>query len=65
MLLLSAMGIFCRNRLHQLGTSLRLERAEQFKRGQGGLTVAAGVFIGIAVSVTSVGAGALGAVALM
>ena len=65
LLLLSAVGIFCRNRLHKLGTSLRLERAEQFKRWQGGLTVAAGAFIGIAVSVTSVGAGALGAVVLM
>ncbi|WP_421684630.1 sulfite exporter TauE/SafE family protein [Stutzerimonas urumqiensis] len=65
LLLLSSMGIFCRNRLHQLGASLRLEHAEQFKRWQGGLTVAAGAFIGTAVSLTSVGAGALGAVALL
>ncbi len=65
LLLLSALGIFCRSRLHRLGTSLRLARAEQFKRWQGGLTVVAGTFIGVAVSLTSVGAGALGAVALL
>ena len=65
LLLLSALGIFCRNRLHRLGTSLRLAHAEQFKRWQGGLTVAAGAVIGVAVSLTSVGAGALGAVVLL
>ncbi len=65
LLLLSAVGIFCRKWLHRLGSLLRTERAEQFKRWQEGLTVAAGAFIGVCVSLTSVGAGALGAVVLL
>ncbi|AZZ46881.1 hypothetical protein C1896_19330 [Pseudomonadaceae bacterium SI-3] len=65
LLLLSALGVLCRKQLHRLGTSLRLARAKQFKCWQGGLTVAAGSFIGVAVSLTSVGAGALGAVVLL
>lgn len=65
LLLLSAAGIFCRNWLHRLGSSLRVGHAEQFKSWQGGLTIAAGVLIGVAVTLTSVGAGALGAVALL
>lgn len=65
LLLLSAAGIFCRNWLHRLGSSLRVEHAEQFKSWQRGFTVVAGVLIGVAVTLTSVGAGALGAVALL
>lgn len=65
LLLLSAAGIFCRNWLHRLGCSLRVGHAEQFKSWQRRLTIAAGALIGVAVTLTSVGAGALGAVALL
>jgi len=65
LLLLSALGTFFRNWLHQLGAPLRLAGAEQLRRWQHGVTVAAGVFIGVSVSLTSIGAGALGAVVLL
>lgn len=65
LLLVSALGVFFRDVLHGLGRSLRLGDAERFKRWQGPLTVMAGALIGVAVSLTSVGAGALGAVALL
>ncbi|HAQ26186.1 MAG TPA: hypothetical protein DCQ80_09510 [Pseudomonas sp.] len=65
LLLVSALGVFFRDALHALGRSLRLGDAERFKRWQGPLTVTAGSLIGVAVSLTSVGAGALGAVALL
>lgn len=65
LLLLSASGILCRKQLHGFGASLRVRQAERFKRWQGLLTVAAGAFIGVCVSLTSVGAGALGAVVLL
>lgn len=65
LLLVSALGVFFRDALHGLGRRLRLGNAERFKRWQGPLTVVAGGLIGVAVSLTSVGAGALGAVALL
>jgi len=65
LLLVSAFGVFFRDFLHGLGRSLRLADAERFKRWQEPLTVTAGALIGVAVSLTSVGAGALGAVALL
>jgi uncharacterized protein len=48
--------------LHAFGQRLRLTEAEHFKAMQGPLTIAAGALLGVLVTVTSIGAGALGAV---
>ncbi len=50
--------------LHDLGWRLRTTRAQRFKAVQPALTVASGALIGMLVTLTSVGAGALGAVFL-
>jgi hypothetical protein len=60
----SAIGIAAQARLHAIGRSLRTADAQRFKRMQAPLTVLAGVILGVLVTLTSVGAGALGAVAL-
>lgn len=65
LLLLSALGVFMRPLLHRVGRGLRLAKPERFKRLQAPLTVLMGALIGVAVSLTSVGAGALGAVAML
>ena len=62
MLFLTAMGLVFRERLIRFGT--RVNPAEAYPRTQLALTVATGVLLGTAVSLTSVGAGALGTVAL-
>jgi len=51
-------------RLNALGQRLRLGDADQFKRLQMPLTVIAGLLLGFLVTLTSVGAGAVGAVML-
>ena len=63
--IVSAFGILSQKRLHALGRKLRTTEAAQFKALQGPLTVAAGAMLGILVTLTSVGAGALGAVMLL
>jgi len=65
MLLVTAVGLLAKRRLHGLGRHLRLTSATRFKRAQPALTVLAGVFLGVVVTLTSVGAGAIGAVALL
>jgi uncharacterized protein len=65
MLTLTAIGLVLQNRLQRLGSRLAaasLERAERYKPA---LTVATGVLLGAAVTLTSVGAGAVGVVALL
>ena len=62
MLLLTALGLIFRDRLIRWGT--RSEVPEGFPRTQLVLTVVTGALLGVAVSFTSVGAGALGTVAL-
>ena len=65
MLLISAVGLLLQSRLQRLGsrlTAVALERAERYKPA---LTVLTGAFLGVAVTLTSVGAGALGVVALL
>ncbi|MBV5350060.1 sulfite exporter TauE/SafE family protein, partial [bacterium] len=52
-------------RLHALGRHLRVDHVERFKYLQGPLTVLAGVFLGVVVTLTSVGAGALGTVMML
>ncbi|MBL8307364.1 MAG: sulfite exporter TauE/SafE family protein [Rubrivivax sp.] len=64
-LLLTAAAMLARNHLHRLGRRLRLAEPGRFKRLQPAATVAAGAVLGVLVTLTSVGAGALGAVMLM
>lgn len=52
-------------RLHHLGQEQRTGAPERFKKAQPALTVAAGALLGVLVTLTSVGAGALGAVMLL
>lgn len=62
--ILTAVGIVFQRRLHAMGRAWRLRHAAEFKSAQGPLTVAAGAVLGVLVALTSVGAGALGAVVL-
>ncbi len=62
--LLTAVGIVFQKPLQALGRKLRTTDAEHFKAWQPGLTVVAGAVLGVLVTLTSVGAGALGAVFL-
>lgn len=65
MLLLTTAGLIFKKQLHAVGCNLRVEHAERFKYMQGPLTVLAGMFLGIVVTLTSVGAGALGTVIMI
>lgn len=62
--LLTALGMMLQKPLHTLGRRLRIIDEEHFKKLQVPLTFAAGTVLGILVTLTSVGAGALGAVFL-
>lgn len=64
-LLITAAAMLARDPLHALGRRLRLAEPGRFKRLQPLATVAAGAVLGLLVTLTSVGAGALGAVLLM
>ena len=65
MLLVSALGVLAKDRLHALGRRFRLGSASRFKRLQPAATVLAGALLGVVVTLTSVGAGALGAAMLI
>jgi uncharacterized membrane protein YfcA len=58
-LVLTAVATFCRPKLHRLGQQLRRRSTVQFRRLQVPLTVVAGALLGVLVTLTSVGAGAL------
>jgi uncharacterized membrane protein YfcA len=62
--MLTALGFIFQSRLHGIGRRLRLGESVRFIRAQGPLTIVAGAVLGIMVSLTSVGAGAFGAVIL-
>lgn len=62
--LVTALGMLLQKPLHALGRKLRTADGEHFKAAQGPLTVLAGAVLGVLVTLTSVGAGALGAVFL-
>lgn len=62
--LLTAVGMLLQKPLHLLGSRFRTADAGHFKALQAPLTVAAGAILGVLVTLTSVGAGALGAVFL-
>jgi len=64
-LMLTALATFYRRQLHEYGRQLRLKSRTRFKRLQVPLTVAAGALLGVLVTMTSVGAGALGATILL
>ena len=59
--MVSATGMLVQGRLNRLGRQLRLAEAVRFKSMQLPLTVFAGAILGILVTLTSIGAGALGA----
>lgn len=62
--LVTALGMIFQKPLHALGRRLRTTDGEHFKAVQAPLTVLAGAVLGVLVTLTSVGAGALGAVFL-
>ncbi len=64
-LVLTAAGLLLRVRMQEVGKSLRSRAPSSFKRAQPPLTILAGVIVGALVALTSVGAGALGTVALV
>lgn len=64
-LLVTALGILFKERIHDVGTRSRLGNSVRFKAWQPGLTVACGVLLGVLVTLTSVGAGALGTAMLV
>ena len=61
---LTALGMLLQKPLHALGRRFRTGNSVRFKALQGPLTILAGAILGFLVSLTSVGAGALGAVYL-
>jgi hypothetical protein len=64
-IILTAIATFFRKSLHRYGERLRRNREAGFKKFQVPLTVAAGALLGILVTLTSVGAGALCATILI
>lgn len=64
-LLLTALAMVFRKRTHAFGMKLRATAPADFKRAQPALTVVAGAILGFLVTLTSVGAGALGVVMLL
>lgn len=61
---ITACGMMFQRPLHALGRRLRTTEGAHFKAMQAPLTILAGVVLGVLVTLTSVGAGALGAVFL-
>ena len=64
-LALTSVAMLFQPRLHRLGQKLRSSSPVEFKGAQPGLTVLAGAILGFLVTLTSVGAGALGVVMLV
>ena len=64
-LALTSVAMLFQSSLHRLGQRLRTNAPERFKHAQPGLTVVAGAVLGFLVTLTSVGAGALGVVMLV
>lgn len=64
-LALTSLSVLFKNQMHLIGRRLRIGQPERFKRFQVPLTVVAGALLGGLVTLTSVGAGALGAVMLL
>jgi hypothetical protein len=64
-LLLTALAMVFKAQTHAAGRAMRSSAPERFKRAQPALTVLAGAVLGFLVTLTSIGAGALGAVLLL
>ena len=64
-LIITALGILFKTRIHSVGTRFRLDYRDRFKAMQPALTVLCGVLLGAMVTLTSVGAGALGTAMLV
>lgn len=64
-LAITAVAMLFKERLHAFGRSQRVEFPQSFKKAQPALTVLAGALLGILVTLTSIGAGALGATLLL
>ncbi|MBV2149731.1 sulfite exporter TauE/SafE family protein [Sphingobium sp. AS12] len=65
LLILTAIATLMRKQVHKHARTMRTETAKTFKLWQPGLTVFAGAILGLLVTLTSVGAGALGATMLI
>lgn len=63
-LVVTSFATLFKGALHDLGRRLRINAPSEFKRVQPVLTVVAGALLGTMVTLTSIGAGALGAVML-
>lgn len=64
-LLLTSLAMVFKRKAQAIGQHLRTISPVDFKRAQPGLTVLAGAILGLLVTLTSIGAGALGAVMLV
>ncbi len=64
-LIITALGMLLKDWLHNLGRKLRVNEASPFLAIQPAATVVAGVVLGVLVTLTSIGAGALGTVMLI
>ncbi len=64
-LLVTALGMLLKDWLHGVGRAYRVAEPSRFKHLQPMLTVGAGVLLGVLVTWTSIGAGALGTVMLV
>lgn len=64
-LILTALSLLLRNRLARKSAVQRMSHTERFGRWQGVLTILVGLVLGGVVTLSSVGAGALGTVALL
>jgi uncharacterized protein len=64
-LILTAIGLVLKTTIHGVGKTRRTKTPKAFKAVQPALTVVAGTILGILVTLTSIGAGALGTVMLV
>ncbi len=64
-LVLTALGTLSWNRIRSVALAVETDRATRYRQFQPALTVLAGAILGVLVSMTSVGAGALGATMLL
>lgn len=64
-IVVTSVGLVLKPMIYRMGRELRIGDPEHFKVWQPPLTVVAGVILGVLVSLTSIGAGALGATMLI
>jgi uncharacterized protein len=64
-LIVTAIGMLMKEKLHGAGRRLRIGNPKEFRRMQRILTTVAGAVLGVVVTLTSIGAGALGTVMMI